>query len=464
MSRAPTHTGLGGGSASFGENTLAALMRSKKLRGSTLRLVDRNAQSLNIVQRLANRLNIEWQADMQISAYTNHRDALDGAHFVVNAIEVGPREELWRNDYEIPLKYGARQPYAENGGPGGFIHAARNIGPVMQIARDMEQACPEAWFINFTNPMVRICDAVNRHSAIKAVGLCHQIYIGYCFAGLALANDLGFEIPAGIQNMNAEVSQHPLREQVIKQAVPRLDIRAAGTNHFTWILSIHDRRTGEDLTSLFKERFAAFDPNFEPLTRRVFEAFGAFPVPGDSHLCEYLPWLTNPITKPWNKYNIKLYDWNLMSSLRDFSLDRLNDMANGAMTIAGLLESDSEGALEMIENIAGAGNHYHLAANLPNAGQISNLPRGATVETPVHVDGAGIHPVHVGALPEGVAELCRRELQVAQLGVDSAIAGDRQKALQCLLLDPVVNDLDVAKQVLDDYLAAYREYLPQYWK
>ena len=200
------------------------------------------------------------------------------------------------------------------------------------------------------------------------------------------------------------------------------------------------------------------------MTRRVYEAFGTFPVPGDSHLCEYLPWLSDPVTQPWEKYNIKLYDWDLMASLRDYGLDRLNDMANGDMTIEGLLESDSEGALEMIENVAGAGDHYHLAANLPNVGQISNLPLGAAVETPVHVDGAGIHPVHVGALPEGGAELCRRELQVVQMCVDSAVEGDRQKALQCLLLDPDIHDMDVARQILDDYLTTYREHLPQYWK
>ena len=98
------------------------------------------------------------------------RTALEGAEFVVSAIEVGAREGLWKKDFEIPLKYGVRQPYAENGGPGGFAHAARNIGPVMEIVRDMEKVCPQAWFINFTNPMIRICDTVNRHSKIKAVG------------------------------------------------------------------------------------------------------------------------------------------------------------------------------------------------------------------------------------------------------------------------------------------------------
>jgi alpha-galactosidase len=459
-----TITVIGAGSASFGENTLSALLRSKKLKGSTLRLVDRNAQSLDIVQRLANRLNREWESQFIITAHTHHKEALAGTNFVVSAIEVGPREELWKSDFEIPIKYGVRQPYAENGGPGGFIHAARNVMPVLEIVRDMEQACPDAWFINFTNPMVRVCDLVNRHSKIKAVGLCHQIYAGYGMVGVALAKDLGIEVPEGLEGMHADVMQHPLQHQVMHQIVPLVDIRAAGTNHFTWILSVHDKRTGEDLYPLLRKRFFELDESFEPLTRRVFRDFGMFPVPGDTHLCEYLPWMSDPITKPWEKFNIRLYDWELMAGVRDFSLDRLNEMANGNLTVEALLETDSEGALEMIENIALGGDHYHLAANLPNVGQIPNLPFGATVETPVHVNGAGIHPVHVGALPEPIAELCRRELMVAQLCVDAAVEGSYEKALQCLLLDPVVRDMTTAKLILDDYLQTYKGHLPQFWK
>lgn len=459
-----TITVIGAGSASFGENTLSALLRSRKLRGSTLRLVDRNAQSLDIVHRLAGRLNKEWDAKFTITAHAHHKDALDGTNFVVSAIEVGPREELWKSDFEIPIKYGVRQPYAENGGPGGFIHAARNVKPVLEIVRDMEQACPDAWFINFTNPMVRICDLVNRHSKIKVVGLCHQIYVGYGMAGVALANDLGVQVPDGLEGMHADVMQHPLQHMVMAQTVPLIDIRAAGTNHFSWILSIHDKRTGEDLYPLLRKRFFELDEKFEPLTRRVFHDFGLFPVPGDTHLCEYLPWMSDPLTKPWDKFNIRLYDWEVMASLRDFSLDRLKEMANGEMTVDSLLETDSEGALEMIENIAFAGNHYHLAANLPNVGQIENLPLGSIVETPVHVNGAGIHPVHVGSLPEPIAELCRRELMIAQLGIDAAVEGSYEKALQCLLLDPVIADMDAAKNILADYLKTYKEHLPQFYK
>lgn len=457
-------TVIGAGSASFGENTLSAILRSRKLSGSTLRLVDRNPDNLDIVLRLANRLNKEWKAGFEISGYADHREALTGAQFVVNAIEVGARENLWRKDYEIPLKYGVRQPYAENGGPGGFAHAARNIGPIMQIAHDMEQACPGAWFVNFTNPMIRICDAVNRHSRIRSVGLCHQIYAGYIMVGMALARDLGIEVPPELTGMHAAVDQSAAHGRVREQIVPLVDIRAAGLNHFSWILSIHDRRTGEDLYPQFRKRFLELDPKFEPLTRDVFSAFGWFPVPGDTHLCEYLPWVSDPATKPWEKYDIKLYDWDLMAAVRNFELDRLDKMGNGELTIDGLLDTDSEGALEMIESMAGATTHYHLAANLPNVGQISNLPLGATVETSVVVDGAGIHPVHVGEMPGPIVELLRRETTAAQLCVDAAVRGDREKALQCLLLDPVVGDIETAEKILSDYLKSYKEYLPQFWK
>src|SRR5512142_1640635 len=200
---------MGAGSAQFGENTLSALMRSKKLCGSTLALVDRNPSSLDIVKRLADRLNREWDAQMSITAHTHHREALDSAAFVVSAIEVGAREGLWRKDHEIPLKYGVRQPYSENGGPGGFAHAARNIGPVMEIVHDMEQQCPAAWFVNFTNPMIRICDAVNRHSRIKSVGLCHQIYAAYTMVGVALAKEYGIDVPPELTGLHAAIDQAP---------------------------------------------------------------------------------------------------------------------------------------------------------------------------------------------------------------------------------------------------------------
>jgi len=206
------------------------------------------------------------------------------------------------------------------------------------------------------------------------------------------------------------------------------------------------------------------DPAFDPLTRRVYRAFGYFPVPGGEHLCEYLPWASDPQTRPWEKYDLSLYDWDAWDKLRGSGHESIARMGAGEAGIESLRDAKSEGALEVIENIAGAGMHPHMALNLPNRGQISNLPLNAIVETPGVISGAGALGLNVGALPEPIAELCRRELAVVRLCVDAAVHGDRDAALQCLLLDPVITDLDVARQILDDYLEAYREHLPQFWR
>ena len=462
---APTKiTVIGAGSASFGLNTLGALMRSQKLRGSELALVDRNADTLKLVAGLAQRLNREWDAQMKITTHTHHHEALPQTRFVVSAIEVPPREKLWRTDYEVTLKYGVRQPYAENGGPGGLFHAARNIGPVLEIVHDMEKACPDAWFINFTNPMVRICDAIHRYSAIKVIGLCHQIYAGYGMVGYVLAKELGIEIPEGMVSTHADPKFWHILARIVRQATDLVDIKAAGLNHFTWVVDVRDRRTGEDLYPALRAGWARVDPRFEPLTHRVFDAFGMMPVPGDSHLDEYLPWCSDSLTKPWEKYNLSLYDWDRAEQGRVDEHRQIGLMAEGKKGVEELKEDRSEGALEVIESISGAQNLYQLAMNLPNIGQIANLPLEAIVETPGVLTGMGAQPIAVGSLPEGVAELLRRELAVVKLCVDSSVSGDRELALQCLLLDPVITDLDIARQILDDYLETYRQYLPQFWK
>jgi alpha-galactosidase len=153
---------IGAGSASFGTSTLASLMQSRLLAGSTIALVDIDEQALSDMTRLANRLNEEWQAGMTIEASADRRKVLAGAGFVIVSIEVSPREKLWRLDWEIPLKHGLRQPYGENGGPGGLMHACRQIGPFLEIVSDLQDLCPAAWLINFSNPLPRIVRAVTR--------------------------------------------------------------------------------------------------------------------------------------------------------------------------------------------------------------------------------------------------------------------------------------------------------------
>jgi alpha-galactosidase len=455
---------IGAGSASFGLNTLVSLMRSRLLRGSQLALVDHNQRILDLIGHLAIRLNHDWDAQMTISTYSHHTQALEGAEFVILSIETSPREGLWRQDYQIPLKYGVRQPYAENGGPGGFAHSIRNIGPVMDIVEQMEQICPQALLINFTNPMIRICDAIARYSVIKVVGLCHQIMVGYATIGKVLAQDLEIKVPEEFTNTSATPSLIPVKRFVARQAIEKIQIKAAGLNHFSWLMALHDKRTGADFYPTFLKRWHSYDLAFEPLTRKIFEAFEAFPITGDEHLCEYLPWVSDPITKPWEKFDLSLYDWDLWEKSRQEGYGEIERLINNQLPIDQFNNADSEGAMEIIENIAGARNHIHQAVNLSNQGYITNLPQEAIVEIPALVNGSGIHGVGVGELPEPVAELCRREITVTRLCVDAAIHGDRQAALQCLLLDPVITDLDIAQRILDDYLETFRQHLPQFWQ
>ena len=452
---------LGAGSAIFGLGTLATLVAHPRLRGGTLALVDVNAEGLALIDKLARRLNREWDAGLTIESATDRRDVLPGAGFVVVSIEVGPREGLWQRDWEIPLQFGVRQPYGENGGPGGLAHTLRQVPALLAIARDMEHLCPEAWLVNFANPLPRLCLAVSRYSRIRTVGLCHQINAAYMMAGVALANHFGLDVPPGI-NSDAHPDIWPQAGYVAKQMKPLVEIKAAGLNHFTWILDLRDRRTGEDLYPAFRQALTALPPGFEPLTRAVFEATGLCPVPGDSHLAEYLPWCHDPRTRPWEKYNLYLYDWGRSRQRREEGWRAIEAMALGQAPIDGLRDAESEGAAEIIAGLLGGAACYRPAVNLPNQGHIANLPDGAIVEVPALVDGWGIQGLNMGPMPEMVAELCRREIAVAGLAVDAAAHGDGKTALQALLLDPCLNDLDTARAILDAYLAEYAEYLPQF--
>jgi alpha-galactosidase len=452
---------VGAGSAIFGLGTLATLMGHPRLRGGTLALVDVNAEGLALIDKLARRLNREWDAGLTIESTTDRRDALPRAGFVIVSIEVGPREGLWQRDWEIPLQFGVRQPYGENGGPGGLAHTLRQVPALLSIAHDMERLCPEAWLVNFANPLPRLCLAVSRYSGIRTVGLCHQINAAYMMAGVALAGHFGIDVPPGA-NSDAHPDIWPKASHIANQMKPLVEIKAAGLNHFTWILDLRDRRTGEDLYPAFRQALMALPPDFEPLTRAVFEVTGLCPVPGDSHLAEYLPWCHDPQARPWEKYNLYLYDWARSRQRREEGWQAIEAMGQGEAPIEGLRDAESEGAAEIIDGLLGGGPIYRPAVNLPNRGHIANLPDGAIVEIPAVVDGWGIQGLNVGPLPEMVAELCRREIAVAGLAVEAAARGDRGAALQALLLDPCLNDIDTARAILDAYLAEYAGYLPQF--
>ncbi|MEA4812941.1 MAG: hypothetical protein VB108_10290 [Anaerolineaceae bacterium] len=453
---------IGAGSFSFGLSTLITLLQSKELDGSEIVLVDNNPHSLDLISKLANWLNLEWDCKKEILSYSSHKEALNGANFVINSTEVAPREKLWQADWEITNRYHLRQPYAENGGPGGFAHAARNIAPVLGIAKDMEAVCPQAWLINFTNPMHRLCYLVNQYTKIKAVGLCHQLGMGYAMVAKALAGAYGFEGAEAFLSTHADPRNHPYSHKMQNLGQEAFKIKAAGLNHFTWMLGLHDRKTGQDLYPAFREAWQALDPHFEPLTRKIFNDFALFPIPGDEHLCEYLPWMSNPDTKPWQKFDCSLYDWALNAALRDFQWDSIESTIASKKGAESLKYPQSEGAAEVITGILHDKNLYWEAVNIPNQGLISGLSPETVVEVPAVLSSSGIHGETIGEMPKGITALLQREALCSQLCVDAVVNGDRKMAVQALLLDPVINDIDIAENIFEDILEQNKTYLPQF--
>jgi alpha-galactosidase len=425
---------IGAGSADFGPGILADVLGNPAFKGSTLALVDINRDSLNLMTSLAKRMNREWASGVAIEASVDRKRMLPGADFVIVAVEV-ERMERWRLDFEVPLQHGLRQPFSENGGPAGFAHAARNIAIVMGICEDMRRLCPDAWFFNYTNPVPRIALAASKYGGVKAAGFCHGIGIGAEMIGILL----------GIPDHDVE-------------------LKAAGLNHFTWVLDARRKSTAADLYPALRRKLKSWPADFHPLTKDVFETFGLFPLCGDSHIAEYLPWVSDPVTKPWEKYRLNppRFDHARSQHRREELWRSMLAMARGEEPIDELREGSGERACHVAAAIAGNSNSYELAINIPNEGYLPNLPQGAIVEVPTMVSALGIRGVPVGALPEPMAELCRRQIAVAELAVKAAATGDRRLALHALLMDPMVTDMERAKAILDGYLEVHGDLLPQF--
>lgn len=461
MAKKPKIVIIGAGSASFGPTTLATLVRDPRLRGSELALVDLDEKALSVVARVAGRMSDAWGAEMRVSASIDRRDVLAGADFVIVSIEVPPREKLWRLDWEVPLRHGLRQVYAENGGPGGLMHACRQIPPFMAIARDMEELCPDAWLINFSNPLPRITRAVTKYSGIKAVGKCHQIEVGYALTAVLLRHRYPITVPDPVP-LRSDPANTPIVHQMAAVGRQYLDIKSAGLNHFIWLADIRDKATGEDLYPALREAVDDAPPSLEPFSVDLFRSFGLLPLPGDTHLVEYLPYGHDALTKPWERYDMRLYDWGGNEATRDFLNHMLGEMAAGRLSVEGMREAHSEGAAELVVAIALNENYYDETVNIPNRGAIAGLPDETIVEVPALVSGLGVSGVHIGELPPGVTALLRREAELVEMVVETAVTGDRALALQTLLLDPMVNDIQQARAILDDYLRTFADYLPQF--
>jgi alpha-galactosidase len=441
---------IGAGSREFAGKILRDLLLSEPIaeRGLAITLMDIAAEPLAEMESYARSLVARLGHAATVEATTDLDAAVTAADFVVTAIEVD-RYHYWSQDFTIPRKYGFHQVYGENGGPGGLFHALRQFTPLLEIARAIEKHAPDALFLNFSNPEHKVCEAISRLTNVKVVGLCH----GY-FMGVKQVSEF-LDVP---------------REQ--------LELPAAGINHFTWFQAIRDRATGADLyprlRELEKEANWVSDWHEIGLSRILFRRFGLWPSPSANHLAEYISWAEDYVApqlqyfhdpaegSPWREgaptpewfYHVGLADTQrpLHAAHREAPVGvPLEDQA---------LEASEELAIPIIEWV-GCGVERPLpAVNIPNRGAIPGLPDDMVVEVPAVVEDGELVPVRMEPLPEGILAMVQRQGSIHKLLVEAYVEQSKQKLLQAILLDPVVDSHNRAVAMLDEFLELQRDALP----
>jgi alpha-galactosidase len=416
---------IGAGSL-FGPRLLGDAMQTPELYGSEIVLVDIDPVALDRTYDFACAVNEISGAKYRISKFTDRREALPQASYIMNSFAIG-RDALWQKDFEIPLRHGIKQVLGENGGPGGLSHTLRNVPIVLDICRDIEQLCPDALLLNFTNPESRMCMAIAQHSRVKAIGLCH-----------------GFGM---IRRRLAEI---------LDCSPDDIETEAGGLNHFTWVYRMWDKNSGVDLYPALKSAYAGGMAGKIPMSLYLMERFGMLPSPSDDHVGEYLSY-------GWEFAGLEGYDFDGWHKERQDIYKKLNRIILRDETPDEFLtEHSGEVAFDIIAGLEADVSCQLPAVNIMNKGTIPNLPDDAIVEVPATVDGNGVHPTELPALPEGVSAMCHQQIAIQRLSVSAAVTGNRQQALEAMLLDPIIDNAKAAEAVLNELLEIHKEYLPSF--
>ena len=424
-----------GAASGFGRGIVADFLGSAELNDldCTLALVDLDPAGLERMYQFALRLKQHFRSRANIEMTTDRRQALPDASYVITSVAI-KRYPLWEQDFRVPLAYGFRHVLGENGGPGALFHALRNFHLMIPICRDLEALCPQAMLLNYTNPESRIIRAVSDLTTIRAVGLCHGV----------------FESQQAVS-------------KILGRPFDRIEFISGGLNHFYWIVRLADRETGEDLYPEFRKR-ALSDPDcphMPPLVRKMLEVFGLYTYPSDDHIGEYLSFAHEFTGVKWH-YGIESRKVPLHEEPP--TPGRLEAYATGEKALdEWALSRSGELAVPIIAAIELDREYWADAVNVPNsAGYLAQLPRDAVVEVPALVDGDGLHPHELPPIPEALAAFCRTQASVQQLVVQAYRERSRNLLLQALLVDPVVDSVARAEQMLDYMLELQRDYLPEF--
>jgi len=435
---------IGAGSAMFTRGLVADVLR----RGwrCDIALVDVDPEALATAEQLTGKMIQAKGAAIGLSASVDRRDVLGGATVVICTIGVGGRR-AWEKDVFIPRKYGIYQPVGDSVMPGGTSRALRMIPPMVAVAEDVLDLCPQALLFNYGNPMAPVCRAVRKATGAPLVGLCHGV-----------------------------VDTARFLERLLGGKAGEFSHQAVGMNHLTWFT--HVKLAGADamgrLREIAAERLAekvaelpdASPDGVHPFSWQLLLQFGAFPAPMDRHVIEFFPGMFAREGGYYGKTaGVDAYSFEKTIELGDNTYAQMQADARSPDPLGDDFfdahAGEHEQAVDIIDSIRTDGGRTY-SANLPNTGQAPNLPPEAIVESPAVAGSAGLLPVAMDPLPAGLVGTLATRLAWVETIVEAALEGSRTKFVQALILDGAVDSIETATALADELLAAHAEYLPQF--
>jgi alpha-galactosidase len=428
-------TFIGAGSTVFAKNVLGDCMFVPALNGFEFALHDIDETRLKDSEQMLLNLARKYNSTIKVKAYLDRKEALRGAKYVINAVQIGGYEPSTVIDFDIPKKYGLRQTIADTIGIGGLFRSLRTIPVMLDFAKDIEEVCPDAWLLNYTNPMASLTGAMLRHTNVKTVGLCHSVQV--CTDHLFKSLEMD---PTGVEE------------------------KIAGINHMAWLLEV--KKDGKDLYPEIKKRAKEKQKTkHDDMVRfELMDKFGYYVTESSEHNAEYHPYfIKSRYPELVDRFNIPLdeYPHRCVNQIERWESMREEMVNNTQLTHERSHEYGSYIIEAMETNVP-----FKFGGNVMNTGRlISNLPENACVEVPCVVDRSGIMPCYVGDLPEQLAALNRTNINTQLLTIEAAITLKKEHIYQAALLDPHTNSelsMDDTIAMCDELIEAHGDWLPTY--
>ena len=438
---------IGGGSYSWGPTFMRDIFATPELKGSKIVLQDIAQDRVDLVYALGKKMLADFNLDFHLEKTLSLDEALQGADFVILTITTG-RLESMRPDLEIPAKYGIKQSVGDTTGPGGLSRALRNIPVVAEIGRKVLEICPNALFLNYTNPMT-VLTRVLAMQGVKVVGLCHE-WIG--------------------------VREH--LAQIFETKPENITAKIAGVNHLIWVTDLYadGKRVFDELPAIIEKVLngeinvdnddTSVFADHAKVKSTLFKLYGALPAAGDRHIAEFFPHFINESTNWGKDYGLILTSVEDRYVLEAEARGLIESALRGEAPLEPFMQDVSTEAANKIIRAIVRGEAYIGIMNLPNAGQISNLPYEAVVETYGVIDATGAYAITYGDVPVEIQNILEQHIHQQELTVEAALAGSRELALQALLNDPLSSRITIpqAKQMLEELLEANQQYLSQFFE